>query len=55
MIVDFNSLNKNSRVWVFQSINPLEQHTIKIIKEKLNLFLNEWKSHQNDFWSSFEI
>ena len=35
MIVDFNSLNKNSRVWVFQSINPLEQHTIEIIKEKL--------------------
>ena len=55
MIVDFNSLNKNSRVWVFQSINPLEQHTIEIVKEKLNLFLNEWKSHQNDFRSSFEI
>ena len=55
MMVNFNSLNKNSRVWIFQSINSIEQHTIESIKEKLKLFLNEWKSHQNDFESSFEI
>ena len=28
---------------------------VEVIKEKISLFLNEWKSHQKDFKSSFEI
>ena len=55
MIVDFKALDKNSRVWIFQSINMMEQGVIEKIKEKTTLFLNEWKSHQKEFNSSFEI
>ena len=47
MLVDFKSLNKNSRVWVFQSVTLIDDHIVKTIKEKLTLFLSDWKSHQN--------
>ena len=55
MLVDFKSLNKNSRVWVFQSVTLIDDYIVEIIKDKLTLFLCEWKSHQRDFKSSFEI
>ena len=55
MIVDFKSLKKNSKVWVFQSLDYIDDHVVEEIKEKISLFLNEWKSHQRDFESSFEI
>ena len=52
MIVNFKSLNKSSRVWIFQSIDFIDDRVIEVIKEKISLFLNEWKSHQKDFKSS---
>ena len=55
MLVDFKSLNKNSRVWVFQSVTLIDDYIVETIKEKLTLFLSEWKSHQNNVKSSFEI
>ena len=55
MIVNFKSLNKNSRVWIFQSLDFIDDRLVELIKEKISLFLNEWKSHQKDFKSSFEI
>ena len=55
MLVDFKSLNKNSRVWVFQSVTLIDDYIVETIKEKLILFLSKWKSHQNNVKSSFEI
>ena len=55
MIVNFKSLEKNSRVWVFQSIDFIDDRLIEEIKEKISSFLSKWKSHQKDFKSSFEI
>ena len=49
MIVNFKSLNKNSRVWIFQSLDFIDDRVVEVIKEKIILFLNEWKSHQKDF------
>ena len=48
MIVNFKSLNKNSRVWIFQSLDFIDDRLVEVIKEKISLFLNEWKSHQNN-------
>tara|TARA_B100001109_G_scaffold186403_1_gene153094 strand:- start:636 stop:1118 length:483 start_codon:yes stop_codon:yes gene_type:complete len=55
MIVDFKSLNKNSRIWIFQSVTLIDDCIVEIIKKNLTLFLSEWKSHQNNVKSSFEI
>ena len=55
MIVNFKSLEKNSRVWVFQSLDFIDDRLVEEIKEKISSFLSKWKSHQKDFKSSFEI
>ena len=55
MFVDFKSLSKDSRVWIFQSIKSIDNQTIEKIKSKMRLFLDDWKSHQINFKSSFEI
>ena len=55
MFVDFKSLSNDSRVWIFQSIQMIDNTTIEKIKSKLKLFLDNWKSHQMNFKSSFEI
>ena len=41
MLVDFKSLNKNSRVWVFQSVTLIDDYIVETIKEKLKLFLSD--------------
>ena len=55
MFVNFKSLSNDSRVWIFQSIQMIDNTTIEKIKSKLKLFLDNWKSHQMNFKSSFEI
>ena len=55
MFVNFKSLSKDSRVWIFQSIGFIDDPTIEKINSKLKIFLDEWKSHQMNFKSSFEI
>ena len=55
MFVNFKSLSKDSRVWIFQSIGFIDDPTIEKINSKLKIFLDGWKSHQMNFKSSFEI
>ena len=55
MISNFNSLVKDSRVWVFQSTLRIEDNKIDGIKKEIRFFLENWKSHRKDFKSSFEI
>ena len=55
MVVEFKSLNKHSRVWIFQSVNLIDKNIAAKISEKLYFFLHKWKSHKIDFKSSFEI
>ena len=55
MFVNFKSLSKDSRVWIFQSIGFIDDPTIEKINSKLKIFLDDWKSHQMNFKSSFEI
>ena len=55
MYSNFNSLVKDSRVWIFQSTRTIEDNKIDSIKKKIRFFLENWKSHNKDFKSSFEI
>ncbi|GAB1857611.1 hypothetical protein MHTCC0001_24470 [Flavobacteriaceae bacterium MHTCC 0001] len=48
MLVDFNTLPEESRVWIYQanrSFTPEEQEEIK---EKLNIFIEHWTAHGSD-------
>ena len=55
MFSNFNSLVKDSRVWIFQSTQTIEDTKIDGIKKEIMFFLENWKSHNKDFKSSFEI
>ena len=55
MFVEFSKLNGLSRVWIFQSTKVIDDITINLLKEDLFIFLENWKSHQNVFESSFVI
>ena len=55
MLVEFTKLDKKSRIWVFQSKDQLDESTYNSIKKKISVFLENWKSHQKSFESSFII
>ena len=55
MLVEFTKLDKKSRIWVFQSKDQLDESTYNLIKKKISIFLENWKSHQKSFESSFII
>ena len=55
MYVDFDNLNDNSRIWVYQSSREFNAEEIKSIEAKLKDFVNEWTRHGDDLKASFEI
>lgn len=55
MYVDFDTLNDNSRVWVYQSSREFNAEEVKAIEAKLKDFVNEWTRHGDDLRASFEI
>jgi len=55
MYVDFENLNDNSRIWVYQSSREFNAEEIKSIEAKLKDFVNEWTRHGDDLKASFEI
>ena len=55
MYVDFEKLNDNSRIWVYQSSREFNDEEIKSIEAKLKDFVNEWTRHGDDLKASFEI
>ena len=55
MYVDFDTLNDNSRIWVYQSSREFNQEEVDIISSKLKDFVNEWTRHGDDLKASFSI
>ena len=49
MFSNFNSMVKDSRVWIFQSTRTIEDTKIDGIKKEIMFFLKNWKSHNKDF------
>jgi hypothetical protein len=55
MYVDFDTLNDNSRVWVYQSNREFNAEEVKAIEAKLKDFVNDWTRHGDNLRASFEI
>lgn len=55
MYVDFDTLNDNSRIWVYQSSREFSTEEVKVMEAKLKDFVNEWTRHGDDLKASFEI
>ena len=55
MLVDFNTLPDESRVWIYQSNRSFTDKEISEIKAKLNDFIENWTAHGSDLKSGYNI
>ena len=55
MIVDFDVISEESRIWIYQSNRTLSPSEIIEIEAKIKDFLNSWTAHGSDLQCSFLI
>ena len=55
MLVNFDSLDKTSRVWIYQSSKSFTIEEIEIIKSKIEEFIESWTRHGDDLKASYKI
>ena len=55
MIVDFDVISEESRIWIYQSNRTLSPIEINEIESKIKDFLISWTAHGSDLQASFII
>jgi hypothetical protein len=55
MLVNFDELPENSRIWIYQSNRKLSDSEILSIETKIITFLNSWTAHGKNLEAGYEI
>lgn len=55
MLVNFNTLPEESRVWIYQANRSFTEQELFEIEEKLNTFIENWTAHGSDLQAGFTI
>ncbi|MEY8847478.1 ABC transporter ATPase [Psychroserpens sp. XS_ASV72] len=55
MLVDFNTLPEDSRVWIYQANRSFSDEELSEIKEKIDVFLKDWTAHGSDLQAGYTI
>jgi hypothetical protein len=55
MLVDFNTLPDESRVWIYQANRTFTDAEILEIESKLNQFIENWTAHGSDLLAGYNI
>lgn len=55
MLVPFENLPDDSRIWIYQSNRKLSDEETATIAEKIALFLTQWTAHGADLEAGFEL
>ncbi len=55
MLVDFNKLPEESRVWIYQANRSFTPEEIAEIENKLNVFIENWTAHGSDLQAGYLI
>lgn len=55
MLVDFNTLPEESRVWIYQANRSFSEEEIEEIQSKLNVFVDNWTAHGSDLQGGYQI
>jgi len=55
MLVDFNTLPEESRVWIYQANRSFTEEEIEEIQSKLSVFIDNWTAHGSDLQSGYII
>ncbi|HNQ28395.1 MAG TPA: ABC transporter ATPase [Aquaticitalea sp.] len=55
MLVNFDTLPEESRVWIYQSNRPFTPEELQEITSRLDIFIENWTAHGADLQSGYEI
>ncbi len=55
MLVDFEKLPENSKIWIYQSNRKFYPEEIDDLKTKIQVFLSSWKTNSVDIISSYQF
>lgn len=55
MLVDFNQLPEESRVWIYQANRSFSEEEIVELNSKLEKFLEAWTAHGKDLQAGYKI
>jgi len=55
MLVKFENLEDDARVWIYQASREFSESEVDEIKAKTEAFISSWKRHGEDLKASFKI
>ena len=55
MLVDFNILPDDSRIWIYQGSRSFSKEELVEVQEKLNDFIEDWTAHGDELRAGYEI
>ena len=55
MLVDFNTLPEESRVWIYQANRSFSEDELHDIQSKLDIFIENWAAHGSDLQAGYTI
>lgn len=55
MLVDFNTLPEESRVWIYQANRSFSDLELEEITDKIDTFMQNWSAHGSDLQASYTI
>ncbi len=55
MLVDFNTLPEESRVWIYQANRSFSEDELQDIQSKLDIFIENWTAHGSDLQAGYTI
>lgn len=55
MLVEFNTLPEESRVWIYQANRSFSEQEIEEIQSKLNVFIENWTAHGSDLQAGYLV
>ena len=53
MLVDFNILPEESRVWIYQANRSFSEDELQEIQSKLDIFIENWTAHGSDLQAGY--
>jgi hypothetical protein len=55
MLVEFNTLPEESRVWIYQANRSFSEEELSELRDKLDIFIENWTAHGSDLQSGYTI
>ncbi|GGW62586.1 hypothetical protein DFQ11_102372 [Winogradskyella epiphytica] len=55
MLVDFNALPEESRIWIYQANRSFTDQEIEQLKGQLETFIESWTAHGKDLQAGYKI